>query len=134
MTAKAKAAKAADGFDQLPLGPRRPVFSGETRGIHPSPSAKSTDHTTHSSGRGYSTKTARHGWVRSAKCELRQDLMAPPPGGTPPHAALISAAHSLMTPCCCAIVDVAESNTMAPIAKILLAVLLIVAPHRSQIR
>ena len=33
----------------------------------------------------------RHGWVRSAKCELRQDL------GTPPHAALISAAHSLMT-------------------------------------
>ncbi|MGA7186003.1 MAG: hypothetical protein WA781_07830 [Pseudolabrys sp.] len=43
--------------------------------------------------------------------------MAPAPGGTSPHAALISAAHSLMT-ACCAIADVAESNTMTPIAAV----------------
>src|SRR4029077_11852027 len=49
------------------------------------------------------TNTARHGWVRSARCELRQDRIAPPPEGTSPHAALMSAAHSLMiSPCCAA--------------------------------
>jgi hypothetical protein len=63
------------------------------------------------------TKIARHGWVRSAKCELRQDRMAPAPGGTSPHAALMSAAHSLLISPCCAIVYVVESNTMALVTK-----------------
>jgi hypothetical protein len=62
----------------------------------------------------------RHGWVRSAKCELRQDLIAPPPAGTSPHAALMSAAHSFAI-CCCAIESVVDSNTIAPIAQILLS-------------
>src|SRR6186997_1647720 len=38
------------------------------------------------------TNTAWHGRERSARCELRQDLI--PPGATSPQAALISAAHS----------------------------------------
>jgi len=61
-------------------------------------------------------RTARHRWVRSAKCELRHDLIAPPPAGTSPHAALISAAHSAMTACCWAIAAFVESNMTVPIA------------------
>src|SRR3974390_2704921 len=59
--------------------------------------------------------TTWHGRVRSARCELRQDLMAPPPGATSPHAALISSAHSLITRCC-AVAYVVESNTTVAIA------------------
>ena len=67
------------------------------------------------------TSTAWHGRVRSARCELRQDLI--PPGATSPHAALISAAHSsLMLSPCCAIVYVVESTTTAPIAKIIFCI------------
>jgi len=61
--------------------------------------------------------TVWHGRVRSAKCELRHDLIAPPPAGTSPQAALMSAAHSLIT-ACCGIAEVVENNMMAPIAKI----------------
>src|SRR4029079_15458728 len=66
------------------------------------------------------TSTALHRRLRSAGCELRQPLI--PPGATSPHAALISAAHSLAICPCCAIVYVVESNTMAPIAKIIFCI------------
>jgi hypothetical protein len=66
------------------------------------------------------SSTAWHGRVRSARCELRQALI--PPGATSPHAALISAAHSLAICPCCAIVYVVESNTVAPIAKIIFCI------------
>src|SRR5262249_23403442 len=78
--------------------------------------------------------TVWHGRVRSAKCELRQDRIAPAPGGTSPHAALMSAEHSLLISPCWAIAYVVESNTTSLIANTASAVLLMVAPvFRSQL-
>src|SRR5450631_2167233 len=63
------------------------------------------------------TRTTWHGAERSLKCDLIQALMRPSPGCTPAHCDLTSATHCVAIGCC-AIALVAESRTMAPIAKI----------------
>jgi hypothetical protein len=67
------------------------------------------------------TRTAWHGAERPLKCDLMQALMRPSSRCTPAHSDLTSVAHCAAIGCC-AIALVADSSTMAPIARIFFSI------------